>query len=711
MARITKKAMNAATRAERAALREVTTRDAKGNTKVKDSFQNFALNLGIGTDNPLTGSTYGFNPITRNRTLLEWIHRGSWLGGVAVDLIAEDMTRSGVDILCDEDPEVIDSIQRAMVSTGVWTGLMDTIKWARLYGGCLGVMMIDGQDYATPLDVNRVSRGQFKGIYPLDRWMVDPSLNDLVSDDGPDKGLPKFYQSANDVPGLRFRKIHHSRVVRLIGIKLPYWQALTENLWGISVLERLYDRMVAFDSATTGAAQMVYKAYVRTYKVKGLREILAAGGHAQGVLQTQVEIMRRFQSIEGVTMIDSNDEYSADAGMSMTGVSEALLQFGQQLSGALQIPLVRLFGQSPAGLNATGESDLRTYYDGINQAQNKDLLVPMDKIVRMVALSEGHALPDDAAVQFRPLWQLSETEKSEVAERDARSIRETEESGLITQKTALKELRASSKVTGRFTNITDEDIETANDDLAPRGEEAIKQEQELFAQKGEDDTVEERADVRSAEDEPQSTADARAPTGVSNVSILHCSDNGKPAGPPLCGNKNYYASAPKAEFVAQASRNRAPGEMYSCKRCAAKLGIRVSDAKDAMPLSEFAGLPVAIECPRGLKRWNGGPAYDSDYGYIRRVSSAEGPHEWMDCFIAPERDASAPAYVIDGFKKDGTFDEHKIMLGFTETAAAWKQWDDAYAEHLTRGTSTRMTIDELKAWLATADVTKPAGVK
>src|SRR5256885_239429 len=68
-----------------------------------DSFVNFQHKLGIGADNPLTSGTYGFNPITRQRTLLEWIHRGSWLGGVAVDVVAEDMTKMGVELQTDLD--------------------------------------------------------------------------------------------------------------------------------------------------------------------------------------------------------------------------------------------------------------------------------------------------------------------------------------------------------------------------------------------------------------------------------------------------------------------------------------------------------------------------------------------------------------------------------------------------------------------------------
>jgi len=82
--------------------------------------------------------------------------------------------------------------------------------------------------------------------------MVEPSLYDLVTDYGPNLGLPKFYRVTAMAPALINQKIHYSRVIRFDGIKMPYWQRVMENLWGISVLERMYDRMIAFDSATTG---------------------------------------------------------------------------------------------------------------------------------------------------------------------------------------------------------------------------------------------------------------------------------------------------------------------------------------------------------------------------------------------------------------------------------------------------------------------------
>lgn len=433
-----------------------------------DSFVNFAQKLGVGADNALTSGTYGYNPITRNRVLLEWIHRGSWLGGVAVDLVADDMTRAGVDFATEMPPDDSEALESAVTSMGIWNQLNETIRWGRLYGGAIAVMLIDGQDMRTPLRPETVGKGQFKGLLPLDRWMVEPSLNDLVTEFGPNLGKPKYYTVQSNAPALRGQVIHYSRIaLRLEGIQLPYQQRLTENLWGISVLERLYDRMIAFDSASTGAAQLVYKSYLRTLKIKGMREIVAAGGTILNGLMQYTEVMRRFQGIEGITLLDAEDDFDVQQTSAFSGIGDALNQFGQQLSGALQIPLVRLFGQSPAGLNSSGESDIRTYYDGINQQQNKEMHGGVTLAYRLAAQSEGIAIPKNFAVAFASLWQLDDTQKADVATKVEQAVTSAYDAGLIGRKTALLELRQSSRTTGIFSNISDEVIEAADDEVTP----------------------------------------------------------------------------------------------------------------------------------------------------------------------------------------------------------------------------------------------------
>lgn len=431
-----------------------------------DSFVNFAHKLGVGADNALTSGTYGYNPITRNRILLEWMHRGSWLAGVAVDLIADDMTRAGIDFVNELNPAEAEAIEHEATNLGIWNQTNECVRWGRLYGGAVAVMLIDGQDMATPLRLETVGKDQFKGLLVLDRWMVGPSLEDLVTDFGPHLGLPKYYKVQSNAPALRGKTVHHSRLAfRIEGVQLPYQQRLTENLWGISVLERLYDRMIAFDSASTGAAQLVFKSYLRTLSIEGMREIAAAGGAPLNGLMQYTELMRRYQGIEGITLIDGKDKFDVQSTSAFSGIDSIMTQLAQQISGALGIPMTKLFGISPGGLNSTGDSDDRNYDDSIKQQQNRQLHVGITTVYKLIAQSQAIDLPKNFALTFTSLTELTNDRKAEVASKVTTTVSGAFEGGLIGRKTALLELRQNSRVTGVFTNITQDTINAADDEI------------------------------------------------------------------------------------------------------------------------------------------------------------------------------------------------------------------------------------------------------
>jgi phage-related protein (TIGR01555 family) len=454
-----------------------------GRVRSTDSYENFAARLGIGAENYSSQSTYGFNPITRIRTLLEWMYRGSWLVGKAVDCIPQDMCKRGIKFIGIQDLKRVEQLKHGMRRHGLWQHVMMTLTWARLYGGAICVAMIRGQDVSTPLRIETVGKGQLQGFLVLDRWMIEPSLEDLVTDmDDADLGKPRFYTITADAPALPRLRVHHSRCMRFVGVELPYWQMIAENMWGMSVLERLYDRLVAFDSATQGASQLMYRADIRTYSVEGLRKIIAAGGPAYDALVSQIKHNSLWQANERMFIIDSADKFERQQ-YAFSGISDTILQFGQQISGAIDIPLTRLFGQSPAGLNATGESDMVTYYDGIQQRQETDLRPRLGWPIRVIARSEG--LDDEGVTDFvfNPLWQLTEEQKANIAERITATAIAAVESAMISERTALKELRSQAGLTGVWTQITDEDIENADDRTPPsQAEIAQKMEEQMEAE-------------------------------------------------------------------------------------------------------------------------------------------------------------------------------------------------------------------------------------
>jgi len=459
--------------------------------KTADGFENFTAKLGVGVrgngapDNIISDGCYIFNLVTRNRIQLEAAYRGSWIVGQVVDNIAEDMTRSGIDIVTNKGAEGLVEFETQMSRLQIWQSVANAIKWGRLYGGSIAVVLIKGQKLETELDMDTVGKDQFQGLAVYDRWQLAPDLTKLI-DSGPEMGLPKYYDivlgsNLND-PGLepgtaqhtsnstgRVR-VHHTRCIRMIGIQLPFFQAITEMMWGESVLERMWDRLIEFDTATASTGNLVTRANLRTIGIDGLREIIAAGGDALQSLVEQFEMMRERQVNDGITLIDKNDTFTSTS-YSFAGLADVLIQFAQQISGSCGIPLVRLFGQSPAGLSATGEADIRLYYDGINAKQESSLRNPMEMIIKCLWRSiTGQGVPDDLTFTFTPLWQMSATDKATVVKTNTDTICEAHQEGAIDTPTMMKELKQSSGTTGLFTHITDENISDAENEEPPMPE-------------------------------------------------------------------------------------------------------------------------------------------------------------------------------------------------------------------------------------------------
>lgn len=424
-----------------------------------DGVSNALLRVGQNTPNTFQRTRYVPEFKTMERNQLEWAYQGSWICGLAVDVVAEDMTREGVDIKAD-DPSVIDKINTKMDDLGVWSAICDAIKWSRLYGGSIAVMLIDGDDMSKPL--GKIRPGSFKGLCVLDRWQL--SLEDTVQTLGADFGKPEYYTviTGSSEISIPSQRVHYSRVIRFEGRRLPYNLRRAYCGWGASLLETVFDRISMFDMATEGAAQLLSKAYLRYYKVEGLRDILTNDLAAKGFLK-QMDYIRMFQGIEGMTIGDSSDDFQTMQ-YTFTGIPEVMLQIGQQISGAIGVPLVRLFGQSPAGFNSTGESDLRTYYDNIKHDQDSDLRPGMKRLLNVMYESEMGTPPgDDFSFEFKSLWQMTNEQKATAATGMAGAIIQALQADAITPSVAMKELRKLSDVIGLFSSITDEDIDEAEE--------------------------------------------------------------------------------------------------------------------------------------------------------------------------------------------------------------------------------------------------------
>lgn len=125
------------------------------------------------------------------------------------------------------------------------------------------------------------------------------------------------------------------------------------------------------------------------------------------------------------------------------------------------------------------------------------------------------------------------------------------------------------------------------------------------------------------------------------------------------------------------------------------------------------GLDISVENPRGSARSGKRPdgstwahTMSDHYGYIKRTTGADG--EQIDVYVGPNPE-SQRVFVVDQLNQgDGSFDEHKIMLGYGSKAAAVKAYKSNFDKGWKVGPVKDMTVDEFKTWLKDGDTAAPA---
>ena len=126
------------------------------------------------------------------------------------------------------------------------------------------------------------------------------------------------------------------------------------------------------------------------------------------------------------------------------------------VAGAARIPVTKLFGRSPAGMNSTGESDMRNYYDYIDSIRDTTFRAIIERLLPVLAMSAWGKIPDDLDIDFEPMQTPNNIEIADITAKKTAAIVQAYQADLIDLETARKELNALDAETGMFGNLPDD---------------------------------------------------------------------------------------------------------------------------------------------------------------------------------------------------------------------------------------------------------------
>lgn len=440
-----------------------------------DAFQNQMARLGFGQPNLNEGADYPLTRMSQNYNLFTSLYRSSWIVRKIVDVFPSDMVKNWIKFNSSLDPEKISKINSVIRKTKTKEKIKEGLRWARLYGGAAGLILIDGdEDLSEPLDYDTIMLDDYKGLLIFDRWngiYPDIELEDDISDE--EYGYPKYYSislsEANNNLMLSYNKqdlvkVHHSRIVRFNGRDLPLWERQAEMFWGESEIEIVFEELKKRDNTSANIASLIFLANIRVLKMNDLGQLLGASTQkAQENLYKVLQAQNQLMSNMGIYVMDKDDDFGSEQ-YSFGGLNDIYESFMLDIAGACEMPVTKLFGREPAGFNSTGESDLTQYYDTLEEKQETYLQPIIDKLLPIIFMSTLGAIPEDLDWEFNPCMNVNSKDLADLAQSMASPIFEAFNAGLITKEIALKELKQQNEKAGMWSNITDEDIKNAKNE-------------------------------------------------------------------------------------------------------------------------------------------------------------------------------------------------------------------------------------------------------
>lgn len=389
-----------------------------------DRLTNVMSGMGTTADKRVYG---GYNLVAADPAQVESAYRSSWLMRKIVDVPAIDMTRAWRAWQTDRD--VIELLEKEERRHQLKAKVKKALILARLWGGGAIVIGVKGQgnDPMQELSPDRVAKGGLTYLHVFARHQI--TTGQMISDpESPWFGHPEKY-SITPTNG-KAVDIHPSRVVAFVGQPAPEGSAMVQEwFWGDPLYQSISGALQNADLAQDGFAALIDEARLDIIKIPGLMEGVGSAEYEQRLLD-RLQAAKVGQSSWRAKILDGAEEWEQRQ-ITWAGMPDIITSYLQMVAGAADIPITRLLGTSPKGLQSTGEGEEKDYHAMIEARQDEILSPALDRIDQFLIRSALGSVPSDIWYRFNPLMRLSPKDAMQIEKDRASTIKVYSDTGIL----------------------------------------------------------------------------------------------------------------------------------------------------------------------------------------------------------------------------------------------------------------------------------------
>lgn len=345
--------------------------------------------------------------------LAEDLFNSNDLAAKVCEVFPEDALAGGFEIKCsvgdkksDGGAKLETKLQERSKQLGVRKQLTDVAVWGRVHGdSALFTGVEDGLQSFEPLDLKRVKRIAFlrrvtRQYLSVAKRYSDPNL--------PNYNEPELYNVTGVAGAL---VVHESRLIMFRGARTSEEELRRNGGWHFSVLHRGQQILRDFGISWDAAALLLQNSTQGVFQLEGLIDALASDD-GQKLLEARIEIMDMCRSVLKSIALDTKETFTYQTA-SFAGIPELLDRMATRIAAAFGIPVTVLFGEAPAGLNATGDADLKSWHKRVDAYRENELREPLERIVELLIAEQGTA-PASWSVEFCKLDKPTEAQTAEL---------------------------------------------------------------------------------------------------------------------------------------------------------------------------------------------------------------------------------------------------------------------------------------------------------
>jgi phage-related protein (TIGR01555 family) len=262
---------------------------------------------------------------------------------------------------------------------------------ARLHGGgglILGALA--GAPVSEKLEDENVTELNF---------VVDWDRREMTATDWYVDGTPKTfdYTATGGKSGQPAQRFHESRLLFFPGALTTNEGRRTNQDWDHSVLQAVYQALHSFDQMFSSTDAMFANASQAIFKLQGLIQALAeADGEGIEDAKTRLALLDMMRSAFRAVFLeagggaanDPEEKFELVESKTLGTLDKVIQQYYVRLAAAAGMPLTVLLGMAPAGMDATGESDMILYYNSVDVYRKEALAPQILRIIKMLHRSE-----------------------------------------------------------------------------------------------------------------------------------------------------------------------------------------------------------------------------------------------------------------------------------------------------------------------------------